>query len=59
MFGEVARAMMEDGFVHPRPPAIPKYRVGFEGETGKKQETGEDAPLDTFEQTLLVILEED
>ena len=29
LFGEVARAMMEYGFVHPRPPAIPKYRVGF------------------------------
>ena len=29
MFGEVARAMMEYGFVHPRPLAIPKYRAGF------------------------------
>ena len=29
LFGEVARAMMEYGFVHPRPPAIPKYRAGF------------------------------
>ena len=29
MFWEVARAMMEYGFVHPRPPAIPKYRARF------------------------------
>ena len=29
MFGEVARAMMKYRFVHPRPPAIPKYRAGF------------------------------
>ena len=29
LFGEVARAMMEYGFVHPRPPAIPKYQAGF------------------------------
>ena len=29
MFGEVARAMMKYGFVHPPPPAIPKYRAGF------------------------------
>ena len=29
MFGEVARVLMEYGFVHPRPPAIPKYRAGF------------------------------
>ena len=29
MFGEVARAMMEYEFVHPHPPAIPKYRARF------------------------------
>ena len=29
LFGEVARVLMEYGFVHPRPPAIPKYRAGF------------------------------
>ena len=29
MFGEMARVLMEYGFVHPRPPAIPKYRAGF------------------------------
>ena len=29
MFEEVARAMMEYGFVHPRPPAIPKYQARF------------------------------
>ena len=29
LFREVARAMMEYGFVHPRPPAIPKYQAGF------------------------------
>ena len=29
MFEEVAHAMMEYGFVHPRPPTIPKYRAGF------------------------------
>ena len=29
MFGEVARAMMEYGFVNSRPPAIPRYRATF------------------------------
>ena len=29
LFGEVARAMMEYGFVNPRPPAIAKCRAGF------------------------------
>ena len=29
LFGEVARARMEYSFVHPRPPAIPKYHAGF------------------------------
>ena len=29
MFGEVARAMMEHEFVHPRPPANTKYRARF------------------------------
>ena len=29
LFREVARAMMEYGFVHPHPLAIPKYRAGF------------------------------
>ena len=29
LFGEVARAMMEYGFVHPRPPTILKYTTGF------------------------------
>ena len=28
-FGEVARVLLEYGFVHPRPPAIPKYKAGF------------------------------
>ena len=29
LFREVARVLLEYGFVHPRPPAIPKYRAGF------------------------------
>ena len=29
LFGEVACTMMEYAFVHPPPPAIPKYRAGF------------------------------
>ena len=29
LFGEVAQTMMEYGFVHPRPLAIPKYRGGL------------------------------
>ena len=29
LFREVARVLLEYGFVHPRPPAMPKYRAGF------------------------------
>ena len=29
LFREVARVLLEYGFVHSRPPAIPKYKVGF------------------------------
>ena len=29
LFKEVARILLEYGFMHPRPPAIPKYRAGF------------------------------
>ena len=29
LFREVTRVLLEYGFVHPRPPAMPKYRAGF------------------------------
>ena len=29
LFREVARVLLEYGFVHPRPPAMPKYRNDF------------------------------
>ena len=29
LFREVARVLLEYGFVHSRPPTIPKYRAGF------------------------------
>ena len=29
LFREVAHVLLEYGFVHSRPPAIPKYRAGF------------------------------